>query len=47
MTGEHAGPRPGVVLVLAVLWGGAGGWTVSEPYRWEPPGDDMTGSTCS
>ena len=44
MTGEQRWAASGVVVVLAALWGVAGGWTVSEPYRWEPPGDDMTGA---
>ena len=43
MTGEQRWAATGVVVVLAALWGAAGGWAVSEPYRWEPRGDDMTG----
>ncbi len=43
MTGEQRWAASGVVVALAALWGVAGGWTVSEPYRWDPPGDDMTG----
>ena len=44
MTGEQRWAASGVVVVLAALWGMAGAWALSEPYRWEPPGDDMTGS---
>ena len=35
MTGEQRRAASGVVVALAVLWGVAGGWTVSEPYRWD------------
>ncbi len=28
-----------MVVLLGALWGGVGAWTVSEPYRWDPPND--------
>jgi hypothetical protein len=43
MTGEQRWAASGVVVLLGVLWAAVGVWTASEPYRWEPPGDDMTG----
>jgi hypothetical protein len=43
MTGEQRWTASGVVVVLSGLWAAVGVWTVSEPYRWDPPSDDGTG----
>ena len=40
---EQRWAASGVVVLLGALWGAVGAWTVSEPYRWEPPSDDGTG----
>ncbi len=43
MTGEQRWAATGVVVLLGVLWAVVGAWTISEPYRWDPPSDDTTG----
>ena len=44
MSREQRWAASGVVVLLGALWGAVGAWTVSEPYRWDPPSDDMTGA---
>jgi hypothetical protein len=44
MTTEQRWAASGVVVLLGGLWAVVGGWAVSEPYRWDPPSDDGTGS---
>ena len=43
MSREQRWAASGVVVLLGALWGAVGAWTVSEPYRWDPPSDDGTG----
>jgi hypothetical protein len=39
MSREQRWAASGVVVLLGALWGAVGAWTVSEPYRWDPPND--------
>ena len=39
MSREQRWAASGVVVLLGALWGCVGAWTVSEPYRWNPPSD--------
>ena len=43
MSREQRWAASGVAVLLGALWGAVGAWTVSEPYRWDPPSDDNTG----
>jgi hypothetical protein len=39
MSREQRWAASGVVVLLGALWFAVGAWTVSEPYRWDPPND--------
>lgn len=44
MSRDQRWAASGVVVLLGALWALVGAWAVSEPYRQDPPGDDMTGA---